>query len=293
MARAHGLLLLGVMVSFLLRSGLVNFSAPIKDRGGLSRSQQKGTMPKPRSDLPRQVLELPKEEKDEEPVTEKIELEKRLPYTINIYTPTESETNYKYLQGKLIAALENTQNWVDHVEARLTIEHHAHSKPSKHFKANDALDPIEAEEVFGDAGVQIFADQKTEVRTALTPYRLEVTVKLKGEGTVVITSSKHASESFMEAVDTMYDMVRRKMRKEKGKRLDKIRHHSHFADKDMVMDGLGDDDDDDIDGGEFDDVLDEGEEARLDAEAEKAYSAVEEAQRQVGGDQDLRSTLMR
>merc|ERR1719356_1008256 len=130
-------------------------------------------------------------------------------YPINIFVHSDKSHQYgvegsdykkgtskfAYMENKIHHALENSFKTVNSVDVRLTVEGH---KP------------------------------KT--------YRLETIVKFVDhhkEGTVVVSKPKHAQSSFLEAVDHMYDTLKRNIVKEKEKHIAKMKHQR----KDMNKQG--------------------------------------------------------
>lgn len=138
--------------------------------------------------------------------------EKRIPYTISLFAHTSEGHNglaapkRDMILDRVKAALDNTQDWIRSVEVRVTIDNHAH-------KTSKSKPVLEEEEIVMKEGKKLLA-----------PFMIEVTVHLADGGkSVVMSSSKHAQATITEAVDDMYDFLRRQMRKEKERRLDKIR----------------------------------------------------------------------
>mmetsp|Transcript_112238 Transcript_112238/g.317226 ORF Transcript_112238/g.317226 Transcript_112238/m.317226 type:complete len:285 (+) Transcript_112238:91-945(+) len=230
MARSQALLFGGILAAVLLR-GAIDFALPA-GAGRAPTTPPKGSMgSRARDELPRQVLEVPLEAPpEEEPEPEELP-EKRVPYKMTFFIHGDHSqehdvkgANFKYMERKLQAAFDNTQEWIDKVDVRLNIDSHSHKmSPKKTGKKADA--GVDADEELAAPAAALIGEEKRP----LAPYLMEVTVKMH-EGTVVLSKSKHAQATFTEAVDHMYDVVRRQMRKEKQKRMEKLRHPPDVVD---------------------------------------------------------------
>jgi len=277
MARVEGRprrLVAGLLLGLAFRSA-VNFAMPVG--GGRSApvsSKQQGGARKARDDMPRQNSEIkePEEEPDVEPAPEMPD--RRAPYEVKYYihsdhAPDQDKqgTNFKYLSSKLEAALENCQDMIQKVDVRLNIESNAHKTVSGSKKTVTSVSEI-IELGDGEEFVVPTGKSSSEERKILSPYRMEVTVKMI-EGYMVLSKSQHAQGSFTEVVDHMYDMLRRQMRKEKEKKIKATRKAST---NDVEFDA----------GDPMEAVdrqmqdLDQEEQDRLDAEAEAEYALTEE-----------------
>jgi len=225
------------------------------------------------------TVEIPLEE-PEEPELVKEELpEKRTPYTVSLYAHIQDDANglntgnREYIIDKLEAALSNTQDWIMAVEVRITVDTHlkAVAKPSTSTKAVSSL----LMGIDSNAEENMEYASSKEPKRKLAPYMIEATVKMKdGGGSVILSANpKHAQATLTEAVDHMYDFLRRNMAKEKDKRIDMKRDEmakkmetGDIENVDMATQRIDD---------ELAD-LDADERARLDSEAEKMYKVVEE-----------------
>jgi ribosomal subunit interface protein len=66
-------------------------------------------------------------------------------------------------------------------------------------------------------------------------FRFEVTVKSELQGATIVSKSKHAHPTFLEAMDDMHDTVKRNMRREKEKRIDKKRSGKVQEEKELLQ----------------------------------------------------------
>jgi len=171
--------------------------------------------------MPRQSLEIPEEVLQDEIEIAPEPIQKRVPYTMSFFVHggdsdnAKGSANWKYMQRKLQQALEHAQDWIVSVDVRLTIENHAHKAIPNHHKTKQE----------GDDGLETISGERKQ----LAPYRFEVSVKMQEGMTLVLSKPKHAQATFIEAVDHMYDELKRMMRKEKEKRIANIRHSARKA----------------------------------------------------------------
>lgn len=110
-----------------------------------------------------------------------------LPYDIRFFVDgaqwEESDVNYKYMERKIKAALENQQDDIETVDVRLKVE--GQKSPPKR-------------------------------------YQMEVTVKMN-QGKVIVSNPNLAENTFTEEVDHVHDTLKRSVRQEKEKRISKLR----------------------------------------------------------------------
>merc|ERR1719198_521523 len=249
-------------------------------------SQNFRSVHRTRADLPRQNLEIPLEEPQEEEPEPEYMPPRRIPYTLSMFTHTPSgsslsEANRQYLEDKVHMALENTQDWITSVEVRMTVDEHAHKRsdaphadiklkhrrPVQSDKYHQYSEDATAEEDRDMQGLDLLRvdrDRETKQRE-LAPFHIEVTVHMS-KGAVVMSNAKHAQASLTEAADHMYDFLRRQMRKEKEKRVKEIRHAKQAASRNNIDIEEGTDPMRDID---------EEEARKLDDESERIYAMVE------------------
>jgi ribosome-associated translation inhibitor RaiA len=253
-------LALGAIVSLLL-TGNRSFELPNKHQP--PSSAKRIQRPPIRNNL-KNTLELPLEEPPE-PEAEKEQLPaKRTPYALNIYTHTPTGNNglnaahREYILDKVKAALENTQDWIERVDVRVSIDYNWHKGKV-----------VSGEEVYvaEDGKESAYNDRETKKRE-LAPFMVEASVYLDGGVVVLSASPKHAQATLTEAVDHMYDFLRRQLRKEKERRID-ARRKQKSGEASEVISAYTDQVDDELM------ALNDEAEARMDAEAERLYSLTE------------------
>jgi len=255
-------LALSALVSLLL-AGSRSFALPNKQQPPSSANRMQ--RPPIRNNL-KNTLELPLEELPE-PKPEKEQMpEKRLPYALNIYTHTPSgnkglnNAHREYLLDKVKAALENTQDWIEKVDVRVSIDYNWH-------KGKVASD--DEGYVSEDGEESSYNDRATKKRE-LAPFMIEASVYLDGGVVVLSASPKHAQSTLTEAADHMYDFLRRQLRKEKERRIDSRRkQRSDALEASEIISAYTDQVDDELM------ALNDEAEAQMDAEAERLYSLME------------------
>jgi hypothetical protein len=199
---------------------------------GRSKKQLHGTF-QTRTHLRREVLEVPLPEDElEPPPTEQLP-QRRVPYTMHVlsqypdhhHLPEEGATQ-KFIQDKIQGALENTESLIKHVEVRVLVLEHFHKVKVNHKKPPkvQAAELVEASSK--DAGKLTVDGYR-----ALAPYQMKVIISLKNSKEVVFANpEKHAQATITEAVDEACDGIRRLMREEKVKEIQKQRrYHEDLA----------------------------------------------------------------
>lgn len=124
---------------------------------------------------------------------EPLAVSEEVPYALNFFVHggefgdlgTVGETNEEYMQTRIRSALKNSEDKIQSVDVRLNVE---------------------------------------GSMTAHRTYRLEVTVKMRKDGTLVLSNPKNAEHTFIEAVDHMHDTLKRAVQKDSKKKITKIRH---------------------------------------------------------------------
>jgi len=196
-----------------------------------TRKQQQSTF-HTRSQLQKEVLEVPLPEEVVEPPPPEQLPERRVPYTMHIlsqypahhHLPEEGATQ-KFISRKFQGALENTESLIKHVEVRVLVLEHFHKMKVHHKK------PPQAGAVILD---EALPDETSKVRAAkppsddgyraLAPYQVKVVISLKNRREVVFANpEKHAQASITEAIDDACDGIRHLMREEKVKEIQKQR----------------------------------------------------------------------
>jgi len=223
-SRLPGAVLAAAAFAALAWAGLATcFSTP-----GLSRKQKHGTF-HTRSDIPKEVLEVPlPEEEVDVPQAEPLP-ERRVPYTMHVlsqypdhhHLPAEGATQ-KFIVNKIQGALENTESLIKHVEVRVLVLEHFHKVKANHKKPAqggpvdmDIVLPVEAQEP---------KTQSDDGYRMLAPYQVKVVISLKNKKEVIFANpEKHAQATITEAIDEACDGIQRLMREEKVKEVQKQR----------------------------------------------------------------------
>eukprot|EP00929_Paragymnodinium_shiwhaense_P099646 TRINITY_DN6141_c0_g3_i1.p1 TRINITY_DN6141_c0_g3~~TRINITY_DN6141_c0_g3_i1.p1 ORF type:complete len:311 (-),score=56.45 TRINITY_DN6141_c0_g3_i1:466-1308(-) len=223
------------VVGQVLSQSLATFALPAGHGRPTPTPSSRKVDHRARDDMPRHVLEVPLEEPLEEHVDAFSRPEVRVPYRINFFaTPARSHesANFKYMERKLHIALEHVQDWVQQVDVRLTVEESTHkSVPGRHHNIQEQHHLLHNQQpALLDDELQASDSDPLAERRQLAPYHIEVSVKMR-HGTIVLSKPKHAQGSFIEAIDHMHDTLKRMMRKEKEKRIEKRRHRRHFREQ--------------------------------------------------------------
>jgi len=215
-ARRSQLLTTLVAIAFAVAtlSAVGNFALPY---GGHGRPGARDKL-KETYELPREAPAEPEPELQEA-------LPTRTPYTISLYTPAPqdghselSADSREYILEKVHAALHNTRYWVKSVEVRVRQDHNSH-KASQEVKVTD----FQANE---DSDVAYPYQAMRQKKREIVPFTIEATVRLADRSVVLSANPKHAQATLTEAADHMYDFLRRQMRKEKERRIDRARKQS-------------------------------------------------------------------
>eukprot|EP00929_Paragymnodinium_shiwhaense_P099648 TRINITY_DN6141_c0_g3_i3.p1 TRINITY_DN6141_c0_g3~~TRINITY_DN6141_c0_g3_i3.p1 ORF type:complete len:305 (-),score=76.21 TRINITY_DN6141_c0_g3_i3:484-1329(-) len=224
------------VVGQVLSQSLTTFALPAghgRPTPTPSSSRREAGEHRARDDMPRHVLEVPIEEAVEEDVDEFEKPGVRVPYRINFFAtpPRSHETaNFKYLERKLALALEHVEDRVQQVDIRLTVEEATHKPvPGRHHNVQ-AQHHVLNHQAAVDDDMQAAETDPLAERRQLAPYHIEVSVQMR-HGTIVLSKPKHAAGSFVEAVDHMHDTLKRMMRKEKERHIEKRRHRRHFREQ--------------------------------------------------------------
>jgi len=241
---------------------------------GRTRKQLRGTLHN-KDRLPT-LYELPLEEPEPEPAPKGQPLEHRVPYTLNIVTqfPHGANPNWKYIEKKIMHALQNTEDMVQHVDVRvLMLEHFHREKPRRSpgglaMRPGDEVDDLEAAAVTS-------SEDRTGAK-ALDPFQLKVKVDLRNHRQVILSNpEKHAQPTLTEAVDHTADLLRKLMREEKERdiRLWRKRHQHEKEDLRLAQEEAALAAEEEEVAAQVDDDL----ERLADAQAELLYRAVEAA----------------
>mmetsp|Transcript_154519 Transcript_154519/g.494225 ORF Transcript_154519/g.494225 Transcript_154519/m.494225 type:complete len:225 (+) Transcript_154519:1-675(+) len=216
--------------------------------------------PRTRGNLPKGPVEEPREEPVVEIEETEPEPDRRLPYKINLDTHftngkhlKEDTATRKWITDKIIHALEREEGMIREVDARFEENENFHVGKATHIKIEQTVDG------------QIDVVKETSAR-AMGNYQFKVVVKLKTHREVVYTNpEKHAAPTISEATDLMADGLKRLMRDEKERTIDKNRKAKNDDGLDMDM-TLEDDDA----------VIAQEQAATEDRRAEEEYQAIED-----------------
>mmetsp|Transcript_41914 Transcript_41914/g.98278 ORF Transcript_41914/g.98278 Transcript_41914/m.98278 type:complete len:257 (+) Transcript_41914:87-857(+) len=218
-----------------------SFAMPSQAKSGPSNKRpSRGTVHN-KDTLQRHVEEIPLPEEQPAPVARGEKPPYKPPYTMHIEAHLHGDKPNKptldYTKTKVMDALLNTEDFVQHIEVTIQEQEHFHkSRDSKRHAAAH--------------GESVEPNSHTG---SLAPFSMKGVVHLKSHKQIVLSNpEKHAQASVTEAVDHFADGLRRILREEKEKEVKKSKHQ--FANRNM-----------DFDNG--DDVLDalaEASEARLD-----------------------------
>jgi len=239
---------------------------------GLSRQQKRGTMHN-KDRLPT-LYELPPDEPEPEPAPKEPLAEHRPPFKLNIvaHFPDGVNPNWKYIEKKIVHALENTEYLIHNVDVRVVMEDAFHrEKPGRSHHNNPTVQPEFDEDDASDAAGPLRVAREHVKGQALAPFFIKAKIGLHNHRTVVLSNAgKHAQASLTEAVDHAADGLRRLMREEKERdiRLWRKRHQREKEEERIDQDLLEDD------GLELFDAA-EALERQADEQVERLYRAVE------------------
>jgi hypothetical protein len=215
----------------------------------LSRKQQHGTF-HTRSQLQKEVLEVPLPEEELEPPPSEQLPERRAPYTMHIlsqypdhhHLPDEGATQ-KFIVNKVQGALENTESLIKHVEVAVYVLEHFHKVKVNHKKPPQGGAVNLDEAASGEVGkVRAAKPPSDDGYRELAPYQVKVVISLKNRKEVVFANpEKHAQATITEAIDEACDGIRRLMREEKVKDIQKQRRqHEELGMEQQTLDETDD-----------------------------------------------------
>lgn len=201
---------------------------------GLNRKQVKSQL-RTRGDLPKNVLEIPLEEEPVEEEEKPDMPETRVPYAINmmIGLPNQKEDMWDnflkggsargYLEKKLTGALDQMEDMIRAVDLQLKVEEHFHKEKDGHKKVVVA-ETTAVETADGSIVEEPTVDFGSTGAKVLAPYQIKVMVSLKnGKEIIYSNPEKHAEGTLTEAADSMADGLRKLLREEKDKMINKYR----------------------------------------------------------------------
>lgn len=161
--------------------------------------------------------------------------ETRVPYAINmmIGLPNQKEDMWDnflkggsargYLEKKLTGALDQMEDMIRAVDLQLKVEEHFHKEKDGHKKVVVA-ETTAVETADGSIVEEPTVDFGSTGAKVLAPYQIKVMVSLKnGKEIIYSNPEKHAEGTLTEAADSMADGLRKLLREEKDKMINKYR----------------------------------------------------------------------
>jgi len=162
--------------------------------------------------MPRHVQEIPLPVEEEEPADKEEMPLYKPPYGLHVESHLAEGQNpsVKYIQNKVMDALQSSEDFIHRVEVSLHEQEHFHrAKSSKRHASHSYEKKIETGK-----------DASPLKPGLLAPFQMKAVIHMRNHKQIIVSNpEKHAQPTIPEAVDHLADVLRKRVREEKEKEI--------------------------------------------------------------------------
>jgi len=163
--------------------------------------------------MPRHVLEIPLPEEEAEPAPKEEIPPYKPPYGIHVESHLADGSGHnpsvKYIQNKVMDALQSSEDFIHRVEVSLHEQEHFHRALSSKRHSSHSNEVMETGQ-----------DAAPLKPGLLAPFQMKAVVQMRNHKQIIVSNpEKHAQPTIPEAVDHLADVLRKRVREEKEKEI--------------------------------------------------------------------------